>query len=369
MVSTTSKSGEMRVMTEEKERQLRPLRVVAASEVVPERVRYLWYPYIPAGKLTMLEGDPGMGKSWLTCAIATAASRGLPLPGQESLRHLHPNPVLFCSAEDGIGDTLVPRLQFMGADLAKIVFVTENFTLDGPGVARLEETMRRFAATIVFIDPIVAYVGGKMDMHRANEVRDVLKALSLAAERTGCAVVVVRHLRKAESKNALYRGVGSIDFTAAARSVLVVGYAKDGVTRLLRHIKCNVAPTGDAVAYEMVKGDCEMQEEDDGGFTAVVTNSGFNWLGKWWEDPEESAKKVSTTPKKRDEAQSFLIGLLNQGPLPALEIIALAKAAGISERTIKRAKQGLVESIQTDNIWLWRLVAAPPEGEQDGRAA
>jgi len=343
----------------------RPLQSINGGDVVPERVKFLWYPYIPAGKLTLLEGDPGMGKSWISCAIAKAVAGGEGLPGQEKLTKLRPQKVLLVSAEDGISDTIVPRLKYMGADVSMIDFVTESFVLDPDGVRALEETMRLFAATIVFIDPLVAYVGAKIDMHRANEVRSVMEGLSRAAEITGCAVVVIRHLRKAGGKNALYSGIGSIDFTAAARSVLVTGWAKDGTTRLLRHIKCNNAAEGATVAYEITKGDCTFVEEEGGGFaTSVWESGGFKWLGVVEDEEDESRnRKASTTPKKLDGAKEFLVSLLNQGAVSAMDAVQAARQAGISDVTLNRAKKGLVVSENYGGRWMWRLITQGVNGE------
>jgi hypothetical protein len=341
----------------------RPLRVVNVADVERVPTRFLWYPYIPAGKLTVIEGDPSIGKSWLSCAISKAVAGGDPLPGMSKERKLRPQKVLLVSAEDGIADTLAPRLDAMGANTKNIDFVTEGFYLDTEGVRQLEETLRSRAITIVFIDPIVAYLGSKMDMNRANEVRDVMHGLASAAERTGCAVVAIRHLRKASSDNALYRGIGSIDFTAAARSVISCSWSKDGKTRLFRHIKCNVAPLGRVLAYDILKGEEIVVEGPDGenNTTNIWTNGGFEWIEGFEElESETHEPKVSQRPLAQAQAEDFLIAYLSQGPKPAMEVIKAAQAAGITERTLKRAKRGLAKSTNNGDIWLWELIPRLP---------
>lgn len=329
------------------------LRTICMDDVEPEVMRWLWYPYIPAGKLTIIEGDPGIGKSWITCAIAKAVAGGEALPGQEGRPLAPPQRVLLCSAEDNPADTISPRLRAMGANLKLIHFVNENFTLDKQGIRALEETMRDAAATIVFIDPIVAYLGGKMDMNQANEVREVMTPLAQAAERTGCAIVVVRHLRKASSDTAIYRGIGSIDFTAAVRSVLAVTYARDGKTKLVRHIKHNNTPEGPTLSFDIEKGVETLTAE--GTPSGIWTVGAFKWGPTFVEDEYGPPKGINRTPKSCQKAQEFLVSFLKQGPQPALDVIRAAEAAGIAETTLKRAKTGLVVSDKELNQWVWRL--------------
>ena len=269
-----------------------------------------------------------------------------------------PQRVLLCSAEDNPADTIGPRLRAMGANLQLIDYVDQAFTLNKEGIDALEETMRSVAATIVFIDPIVAYLGGKMDMNHANEVREVMTPLAHAAERTGCAIVVVRHLRKASSDSALYRGIGSIDFTAAVRSVLAVTYARDGKTKLIRHIKHYNTPAGPSIAFETSAGEELLDAE--GKPTGVWTSGTFNWGPTFAEEEYGPALGVNKTPKSHAKAQQFLISFLKDGPKPALDVIRAAEAAGLSEKTLKRAKSGIAVSDKELNQWVWRLTL--PEG-------
>lgn len=329
------------------------LRTICLRDVESVPMRWLWYPYIPAGKLTIIEGDPGIGKSWISCAIAKAVAGGEALPGQEGRPLAPPQKVLLCSAEDNPGDTIKPRLVAMGANLDLIEYVDQPFMLNPEGIRSLEETMRTAAATIVFIDPIVAYLGGKMDMNQANQVRDVMTPLAAAADRTGCAIVLVRHLRKAQSDTALYRGIGSIDFTAAVRSVLAVTYARDGKTKIVRHIKHNTTPEGPTLSYEIEKGVETLLP--DGSPSGIWTMGAFKWGPTFSEDTYGPATTINRTPKSSAKAQQFLISFLKDGPKPSLEVIRAAEASGIPETTLKRAKMGLVRAIKEPKQWLWTL--------------
>ncbi len=322
----------------------KPLHTVCLADVEPEQMRWLWYPYIPAGKLTSIEGDPGLGKSWITCAIAKAIAGGERLPGMR--RALPPQKVLIASAEDGLADTIVPRLLSMNADLNNIFCIDHPFSLDTPGVNSLDVTLQQFAAAIVFIDPLVAYLGGKVDMHKANEVREVMERLKSAAEHSGAAIVTVRHLRKASSTKDIYRGMGSIDFTAACRSVLFVEEDKSGI-RMVRHIKSNNAPLGPAVAYELTAG-----EPIDGG--NVWSSGTFDWLGLVEDVEQQSVCTTSSHAKER--AREFLFDLLKKGQLSAVAVQEAADKAGINMSTLNRAKRGVAYSVRRDDEWYWTLV-------------
>lgn len=309
---------------------VKPIRLFKLSEIERENVKWLWYPYIPAGKLTLLEGDPGQGKSWITCSLAADLSMGRPLPGMKE--PLPPQNILMFSSEDGLGDTVLPRIADMGGDLQRINVSNDFFTLDNEGIGRLETAMRNTAATIVFLDPIVAYMGGKIDMHRANEVRELMAGLSAIAASTGSALVAVRHLRKAQGGKAIYSGIGSIDFTASARSVLQVRET-DGGTKYMYHAKHNLTPKGNNLAYTI--------------------DTVFKWQGVLAE--EEADKKVSKKSKLIANAERFIIEVLKDGPILAMDMRENAAKKGISMTTINRAKEGMAYSKKVGTDWYWFL--------------
>jgi RecA-family ATPase len=203
-------------------------------------VAWLWEPYIPRGKLTSIEGDPGVGKSWFTMALAAQISRGEQLPGVK--RAVEPASVLLLTAEDGPADTIRPRLDAVGADVSRVDVIPAVLPFDAAGVNKLKAEIGALKPALVIIDPIVAYLPEQTDMNSASAVRPILARLAKVAEETGVAIAFVRHLAKGNRDKAIYRGLGSIDFTAACRSVLMVGFdPNDGDKRVVAHGKSNLA--------------------------------------------------------------------------------------------------------------------------------
>jgi putative DNA primase/helicase len=327
------------------------LRIARMADVAAEVVRWLWHPYIALGKLTLLEGDPGLGKSWLTCALAAAVTCGRGLPGCEPFE---PGNVLMLSAEDGLGDTLRPRLDAVGADVSRVFALAEPLTFDAPGLLRLETTILDCSPTLIIVDPLFAFTGGKVDIHRANECRAISAPLAAIAERTGCALVAVRHLGKSRGGgHALNAGIGSIDFTAAARSVLLVGQDPDEPTkRAVVQIKNNLAPHGEAIGYTL----------EDGGF--FWTGASDLTAGRILSAAGDEEERGSMA-----EAVDFLRVALSDGGRDAKAIEAEAKHAGVNPATLRRAKSRL--GVRSHKVgmpgahyqkWVWELPAA--EGVQ-----
>ena len=237
-----------------------PLKLISMSEINAEEVQWLWYPYIPLGKLTILQGDPGEGKTSFILAVIAALTRGEPLP--ECEQAAEPMNVIYQTAEDGLADTIKPRL-----DCTRVLVIDESKRELTLCDARLEEAIRRTAAKLIVLDPLQAYLGSNVDMHRANEVRPVLKRLSLMAERTQCAVILIGHMNKAQGLKSGYRGLGSIDFRASARSVLIVGRLKSGdALRVVAQDKNSLAPEGSSIAFEL-HPECEsiVEPQEEGG--------------------------------------------------------------------------------------------------------
>jgi len=297
--------------------------LVCLADVEPEAVSWLWHPYIPRGKLTLLEGDPGVGKSWVSLAIATAVSIGRGLPGLEATE---PASVVMGSAEDGLGDTIRPRLDAMGANVSNIHAIKHLLDFaNNEGLAILEGYITQVHPVLVIIDPLVAYVGAGTDIHRANETRAILAKLADIAEKHGCAILAVRHLTKGGALKPIYRGLGSIDFTAASRSVLLAGCdPEEPHKRGLVQIKSNLAATGKAIGYELRDGD-------------------FCWTG----DSDLTAARILAAEDSGDgksaidEAKDFLRDELADGPVEASLVLRYAREAGLSEITVKRAKSML----------------------------
>ena len=313
------------------------LKLISLEDVVVEPVRWLWYPYIPLGKLSIIHGDPAEGKTTLALWIAAACSRGQALPGGETGE---PLTILYQTAEDGLGDTIKPRLLESKADLQKIYTIDEtDFPLSMLD-HRIGEAIRDTHAQLMILDPMQAYLGEKVDMNRANEVRTVMKGLTKVANQTGCAIVLVGHLNKSQSANSAQRGLGSMDFRAAARSVLLVGRLKNNRdVRVMVHDKSSLAPEGNSRAFSLENGTLHWQEGYE-NLTADELLSG--------------AARGNKVALAEDLIREQLAG---GHPVLANEIYQIAKDAGISRRTVEMAKRNMpdVTARKLRNCWAWSL--------------
>ena len=320
-----------------------PIKLICLADVVPEHVDFLWHPYIPKGKLTLLEGDPGVGKSWLICAIATATAAG---DGPSGWMQDTPGNVLMLSVEDGLADTIRPRLDAMRANVKRIFALQGALILNDSGFLRLESAIIDYKPTMVAIDPLVAYLDAGVDLHRANETRAVMARLAILAEKYHCAIIAVRHLTKGGKDKAIYRGIGSIDFTAACRSVLLVGSDPDDTSRrAVVHIKSNLSEKGAAIGYEIREGN-------------------FYWTG----ESDLTAERILSSTSNEEQssalhsAEDFLQGALSEGPRWAKEIKNEAKETGISQATLFRARQAMGVKVRKEGRpgdkeqrWVWML--------------
>ena len=216
------------------------LKMIRMSEVQSQEIEWLWYPFIPYGKLTIIQGDPGDGKTTMVLNLAAKLSKGEAL--DENMKVTEPVNVIYQTAEDGLADTVKPRLELAGADCERIIVIDESDKSLSMVDERLEEAIVRTGARLLILDPIQAYLGGGMDMNRANEARDMTKKLGALAEKTKCAIILIGHMNKASGNKAAYRGMGSIDFFAVARSVILVGRVEgEPNTRAVVQIKNNLA--------------------------------------------------------------------------------------------------------------------------------
>jgi predicted ATP-dependent serine protease len=188
------------------------LRLISMSDIQAEEVKWLWYPYLPRGKITIVQGDPGEGKTTLVLALVALLTTGRPLPESDSA--LPPMNVIYQTAEDGLADTIKPRLTAAGADCSRVLVIDESKKELTLRDECLEEAVNETSAGLIVLDPLQAYLGDGVDMHRANEVRPVFKKLCAMAERTGCAVALIGHMNKMQGAKSSYRGLGSIDFQA-----------------------------------------------------------------------------------------------------------------------------------------------------------
>ncbi len=297
--------------------------IIRMSEVDTQTVAWLWKPYIPFGKVTIVQGNPGEGKTTFALRLAAACTTGGTLPG---MNPLPPFQVIYQTAEDGLGDTVKPRLIEAAADLERVLVIDEakqELTLSDE---RIEKAIVQTGARLIILDPIQAYMGEKADMNRANEVRPIFRRLADVAERTGCAVILIGHLNKAAGGQSAYRGLGSIDFRAAARSVLLIGRVKrEPNVRVIVHDKSSLAPEGKPVAF------------------CLDPDTGFSWIGDYDITAEELLSGAGgNTATKTEQAERLILDLLADGKeLASEEIVKAATEAGISERTVQNAKRNM----------------------------
>ncbi len=313
------------------------LRLIKMSDVEATKVEWLWYPYIPYGKVTIIQGDPGEGKTTLILNLAALLSKGEKLP--ESMERSEPINIIYQTAEDGLSDTVKPRLIAANADDERITVIDESKSELSLTDERLEQAIIETKAKLVILDPLQAYIGANVDMHRANEIRPVMKHLAEVAQRQQCAVVLIGHLNKAIGMKSSYRGLGSIDIPASARSVLLVGRIKDNPTvRVMAQVKSSLAPEGEPIAFELNK------------------ETGFRFIGKYDISIDDLLNGVATT-SKLEQAEKLLRDMLSDGSsIKQKQLQQQAKIRNISERTLNEAKKNVgVKSFRSNNEWYWKL--------------
>ena len=315
--------------------QFNQLKIIVMDTIEREEIKWLWKPYIPYGKITIVQGDPGEGKTSLILKLASELSLGRCF-GEDELRE--PINIIYQTAEDGLADTVKPRLEDSGADCKRIMVIDDSEDSLSMNDVRIEAAIRTTGAKLLILDPLQAYLGDKVDMNRANETRDITKRLGTIAEKTGCAVVLIGHMNKGSGAKAAYRGIGSIDFLAIARSVLLVARIPENPNiRALAQIKNNLEKEGSTVAFE-------------------IKDNIFNWIGEYDISIEELLSGFSQGNKSL-KAESFLKDLLTEeDSYPASEIFAKGKILGISKRTLENSKQELgIKSIRVGTGWHWKL--------------
>ena len=313
------------------------LKMIRLSQVEAQQVKWLWYPFIPYGKLTIIQGDPGDGKSTFILNIAAVLSKGEGF--DDAMESGKPANVIYQTAEDGLADTVKPRLESAGADCNRISIIDESEKSVSMTDDRLEQAIVKENARLLILDPIQAYLGGSMDMNRANEARNITKKLGSIAERTGCAIVLIGHMNKGSGAKAAYRGMGSIDFFAVARSVLLVGRIEGQPDmRSVVQIKNNLSAFGHPKAFEL-------------------TEDGFRWIGDYDITADEVLGGIALKANKLDAARKFLKELAgSKVMIQSNEILEMAAQEGISKRTLETAKKELgIKAKRVAGNWYWDL--------------
>ena len=297
--------------------------IIRMSEVDTQIVEWLWEPYIPFGKVTIVQGNPGEGKTTFALRLAAACTNRKPF---SHMAAHEPFNVIYQTAEDGLGDTIKPRLMEAEADLDRVLVIDESNQGLSLSDERIERAIRQTGARLIILDPIQAYVGEKTDMNKANEIRPMFRRLAEIAERTGCAVILIGHLNKAAGGQSAYRGLGSIDFRAAARSVLLIGRVKrEPNVRVIVHDKSSLAPEGKPIAF------------------CLDPETGFSWIGEYDITADELLSGAGgNTATKTEQAERLILDLLADGKeLASEDIVKAAAEAGISERTVQNAKRNM----------------------------
>ena len=313
------------------------LKIINMSDVESKEISWLWYPFIPYRKLTIVQGDPGEGKTTLILNIAAVLSKGQGL--DEHMKPEQPLHIIYQTAEDGLADTVKPRLEKAQADCNNIFVIDETDVSLSMLDERIEQAILKEKAKLIILDPIQAYLGAKMDMNRANEARDMTKHLGQVAERTGCAIVLIGHMNKNAGGKVAYRGMGSIDFFAVARSVLLVGRVKGQENRrAMIQIKNNLAERGHAKSF-------------------VLTDGVFTWKGDYDITEDELAGGFAPKTSKQEEAKDLLVSLSCTTKETAVsQIQEKARDRGISWRTMEMVKKELqIKSKKVNNAWYWIL--------------
>ena len=305
------------------------VKIIRMSDVELTPVEWLWKPYLPFGKLSVLQGNPGEGKTYFAMHLAAACTSGKLLPNME---RMEPFNVIYQTAEDGLGDTVKPRLIEAGADLDRVLVIDDSEVQLTLSDERIEKAIIENNARLVIIDPIQAYLGADVDMNRANEVRPIFMRLGQVAQRTGCAILLIGHLNKAAGMQSLQRGLGSIDIAAAVRSVLFIGKLKhDPTMRILTHEKSSLAPPGVSLAFSL---------GDEGG---------FRWVGEYDITADEMLSGIEPQREtKTQQAKDLICALLAGGKQVLSEDIdKAALERGIPGRTVRDAKRELGDALKS----------------------
>lgn len=320
--------------------------VTLYSDVRATHVRWLWNPFIAIGKITLLQGDPGDGKSTMMMNLIAEISNGGATPDGQAFGR--PQRVIYQCSEDGVSDTIKPRLEACGADCRNIAFINEEIhsglTLDDE---RIREAIIGFRPRLVVIDPIQAYLGSDSDLQIAGRARKLMQRLSLWASTYDCAVVLIGHLNKKEGSKGLYRSLGSIDVVAAARSVLQVDRdSDDRDIRIVRQIKNSLGPSDREIRFEIRSG------------------TGFRWLDcKASIASEKTPEEPPAFNMKKDKAAYLIKMILLQGDMAAKEMYEKLASEGISHRTAEDVRKEMgIRCYRKMKQWFWSIQTGADNG-------
>ena len=316
-------------------KNLSKLKLINMQDIEVEDIEWLIYPFIPYGKITIIQGDPGEGKTTLVLQIIARLTKGEAIINEKAKQPIN---VIYQTAEDGLGDTIKPRLLSADADCSKVLVIDDKDTPLTMRDVRLEQAIVETKAKLVVLDPIQGFLGADVDMHRANKIRPVMKHIADLADKYKCAIILIGHMNKCSMGKSTYRGLGSIDFQAAARSVLIVGRIKDEPEiRVVCQTKSSLAPEAKSIAFRLSK------------------ENGFEWIGEYDVTADDLLSGTAKGTKKQ-AAIDFLEEFVLNGAKPQTEIMKLAKEKGFSEKTVRNAKDELkIKSMRKNNQWYLSL--------------
>ena len=316
-------------------KNLSKLKLINMQDIEVEDIEWLIYPFIPYGKITIIQGDPGEGKTTLVLQIIARLTKGEAIINEKAKQPIN---VIYQTAEDGLGDTIKPRLLSADADCSKVLVIDDKDTPLTMRAVRLEQAIVETKAKLVVLDPIQGFLGADVDMHRANKIRPVMKHIAELADKYKCAIILIGHMNKCSMGKSTYRGLGSIDFQAAARSVLIVGRIKDEPEiRVVCQTKSSLAPEAKSIAFRLSK------------------ENGFEWIGEYDVTADDLLSGTAKGTKKQ-AAIDFLEEFVLNGAKPQTEIMKLAKEKGFSEKTVRNAKDELkIKSMRKNNQWYLSL--------------
>lgn len=317
------------------------LKMINMDDIEVEEIEWLWQDFIPYRKVTILQGDPGEGKTTALLRIIASLTTGREIiSAADDSAVKEPVNVIYQTAEDGLGDTIKPRLIAAGADCSRVLVIDDSEKALTMSDERLEEAIIQTGAKLVVLDPLQAYLGASVDMHRANEVRPIMSRVGALADKYGCAFVLVGHMNKSSLMKANYRGLGSIDFSAAARSVILCARVKDDPdVRVLVIQKSSLAYEATPIAFRLSK------------------ENGFEWIGEY-DITADELLEGSSRGQKNSEAKEFISNTLKDKMIPSKEFFELAEAQGIRERTLRYAmKEMNVQTIKDGDKWYKALPA------------
>ncbi len=331
-----------------------PLEIIKASEIEPKEVKWLWYPYIPFGKVTLLQGDPGDGKSKLMLSLAALLSKGEALPFVDDEDALDPITIIYQTTEDDADDTVVPRFNSADGNGENLIFIKEDSKSLSFGDERIREAVIKYNAKLLILDPMSSYIGESCSMNNANETRAEFNHLIAVAKDTGCAIVIIAHMNKMKETSPLYRTNGSIDIAGAARSILAVTRTenKDNPSeRYLVQVKSNLAPMGSAIVFEVAEKGTKFIDEVE-----LSADDAFSSLSPRMGRPNDALQAAESNIK------SILSGV---DKMLATDCEAKLEANGFKKSTIKKAKKRAgVVSHKEGFSWYWSLPMVDKPNEE-----